>query len=104
MSFKNKVIIDDLLKRKKNFFISYEVNINTWNNEDFDSEIDFFDLEDMLVSRYWLKYLKVAGKLSEEESKKFSELEQKFRELGIPEFVKIRFPGVYKKWINRFHF
>jgi len=101
MDPRSRVTIEDLLKRKRSFFIRYEVNVNTWDAEDFDPEVDFFDLEDMLASRYWLKRLEAVGKLTKEESKKLSELEQKFRQLGIPEFVKTRFPGVYERWIKQ---
>jgi len=98
---KDRVTIENLLKRKESFFVSYEVNVDMWDVEDFDPEVDFFDLEDMLASRYWLKRLEAAGKLRKEESEKLSELEQRFRELGIPEFVKTRFPGVYERWIEK---
>ena len=88
------------MKRKKSFFVSYEVNVDMWDAEDFDPEVDFFDLEDMLASRYWLKRLKKEGRLTAEEQEKFHKLEEKFRKLGIPEFVKGHFPGVYEKWIE----
>ena len=87
------------MKRKKSFFVSYEVNVDMWDAEDFDPEVDFFDLEDMLASRYWLKRLKKEGRLTAEEQEKFHKLEEKFRKLGIPEFVKSHFPGVYERWI-----
>jgi len=95
----NRVTIEDLLKRKKSFFVSYEVNVDTWNAKDFDKDVDFFDLEDMLASRYWLKRLEREGKLTAAELRELHNLEKKFHELGIPEFVKKYFPGVYEKWI-----
>lgn len=96
----NRVTIEDLLKRKKSFFVSYEVNVDTWDAKDFDPEVDFFDLEDMLASRYWLKRLEREGELTSEELRKLHDLEKRFHELGIPEFVKEHFPGVYEKWIE----
>jgi len=101
MNAMGRVTIEDLLKRKRSFFIRYEVNVDTWDAEDFDPEVDFFDLEDMLASRYWLKRLEALGKLTKDESKKLNELERKFTQLGIPEFVKTHFPDVYEKWIKQ---
>jgi len=92
--------LKDLLKRKESFFVSYEVNVDMWDAENFDPEVDFFDLEDMLASRYWLKCLEAAGKLTEEEKKKLNEIEVDFARKGIPGFVKARFPAVYDKWIK----
>jgi len=100
MDPKNRVTIDDLLKRKESFFVSYEVNVDMWDAEDFDPEVDFFDLEDMLASRYWLKYLQAEGKLTKEEEEKLRRLEAEFYRKEIPEFVKEKFPGVYKRWIT----
>ena len=100
MGPRSKVTIEDLLKRKKSFFTRYEVNVDMWDAEDFDPEVDFFDLEDMLACRYWLKRLEAAGKLTKEEKDKLNELEQKFMRLGIPKFVKAHFLGVYERWIK----
>jgi len=72
-----------------------------WDAEDFDPEVDFFDLEDMLASRYWLKRLEAAGKLTEEEKRKLNEIEADFERKGIPEFVESKFPAVYDRWIRR---
>ena len=100
MSLKARVTIEDLLRRKKSFFASYEINVNMWDAESFDPTVDFFDLEDMLASRYWLKRLRQAGKLTREEEKKLRELDLKFKERGIPQFVREHFPGVYERWIK----
>jgi len=100
MDPKNRVTIDDLLKRKESFFVSYEVDVDMWDAENFDPEVDFFDLEDMLASRYWLKRLQAEGKLTKEEEEKLRRLEAEFYRKEIPEFVKEKFPGVYKRWIT----
>ena len=95
-----EVSLQDLLERKDSFFVSYEINIDEWNAENFNKEVDYFDLEDMLVSRFWLKHLEKNGKLSVEELDKLNALEHRFFELKIPEFVKKHFPGIYEKWIK----
>ena len=98
---KNRVTIENLLKRKKSFFASYEVNVDLWDAENFDPEVDFFDLEDMLASRYWLHYLQREGRLTKEENQKLEELDEKFLQKKIPEFVKERYPAIYDKWIGK---
>ncbi len=100
MDPRDRVTIEDLLKRKRSFFIRYKTNVDMWDAEDFDPQVDFFDLEDMLASRYWLKRLEREGKLTAEELRELHNLEKRFHELGIPEFVKEHFPGVYEKWIE----
>ena len=101
MDPRTQVTIEDLLKRKKSFFVSYEVNVDMWDAEDFDPACDFFDLEDMLASRYWLKHLQAEGKLTEKENQKLEELDEKFWHKKIPEFVKEHFPAVYDRWIEK---
>jgi len=100
MSLEAQVTTEDLLKRKRSFFASYEINVNMWDAEGFDPTVDFFDLEDMLASRYWLKRLKQAGKLTKEEEEKLRELDLKFKEQGVPQFVREHFPQVYERWIR----
>ena len=41
---KDSVTTEDLLRRKRSFFASYEVNVDLWDAKNFDPEVDFFDL------------------------------------------------------------
>ncbi len=90
------------MKRKKSFFVRYETNVNMWDAKEYDELSDYFDLEDMIISRYWLLFLEKNNLLEEREVEKLKRLEQKFNNKNIKNFIKEKYGYLYKKWIEPF--
>jgi len=97
---KKKNLLDYLKKRKKSFFVRFETNLNLWSERNYDKESDYFDFEDMIISRYWLFFLKEKNLLNSNELEKLEKLEQNLKKKGIINFVKKNYNYLYEKWIK----
>ena len=94
-------LIRERVKHKKSYFIHFEIELKYWNESEYCEECDYFDLEDMLISRYWLKIFEREGYLTKEEITKLHELDKQFYKKKIHKFVKKHYPYIYKKWIGK---
>ena len=73
-----------------------------WDAKEYDELSDYFDLEDMIIFRYWLLFLEKNNLLEEREVEKLKRLEQKFNNKNIKNFIKEKYSYLYKKWIEPF--
>lgn len=88
----------ELEERLDHFFILYETELKFWTSEEYDPDVDYFDLENLFISRYWLHKAKDLNMLNEEQLKKLQELDKQFKEKKIA-FIGLLLHIHLAKWL-----
>jgi hypothetical protein len=92
--------VSELERRIDHFFSIFETELKHTDFEDYDPTIDYFDLENLFIARYWLHRAKEQGLLDKFQIKQLVELDKQFKEQGFLNFGLSKHKCL-RKWLTK---